>query len=134
MGVMNISQITNINSESYFIDTNIWINCFFYPVKQPIEKTINKSREYLNFFEKTLNNGGKIFTSSLCYCELFSAIEKFYWKMFKAELNLGECNLKSYRKHPSYSRSNIIDDVEFVWDELSFLYKNYSIYIWWNYK
>lgn len=59
MGVMNISQITNINSESYFIDTNIWINCFFYPVKQPIEKTINKSREYLNFFEKTLNNGGK---------------------------------------------------------------------------
>ena len=87
MGVMCISQIAKINPESYFVDTNIWINCFFHPMKQPIRQTIDKSKKYLNFFEKITNDGGKIFTSSLCYSELFSAIEKFYWRNFKIGLS-----------------------------------------------
>lgn len=122
MGVMCISQIVKINPESFFVDTNIWINCFFHPMKQPIRQTIDKSKKYLNFFEKIAKDGGKIFTSSLCYSELFSAIEKFYWRNFKIDSNLNECTLKSYRKHTSYSRARdeIMDDVDIAWKELSY--------------
>lgn len=121
MGVMCISQIAKINPESYFVDTNIWINCFFHPMKQPIRQTIDKSKKYLNFFEKITKDGGKIFTSSLCYSELFSAIEKFYLNKFKMDFNLDKCNLKSYRRHEIYSqdRGEIMSDVDLVWTELS---------------
>lgn len=119
MGVININQINRYNDKAvFFVDTNVWINCFFDSSKSFNEKSQRKSRAYLEFFEKIKNNGGEIVTSSICYSETFSVIEKQYLGSFEKKNGLHDVKLKDYRKHSSYSRELIINDNNLLWSDV----------------
>lgn len=118
MGVMNINNInSSLKGERFFVDTNIWILLTYIASKsfELSESIKSKISAYSAFIQKVKEEGGQIYTSSLCLSEIGHVIER---KSFENYPNPNKTiKLKQYRNIQT-ERDIIVKDIDEVWDEI----------------
>lgn len=123
MGVMTIEQIgKSLLDEKYFVDTNVWVYQAYFANKvigaelQEVEK--QKLSDYSAFLQKVKQDGGKLYTSSLCLSELGHFIEKQAYQHYKK--TNPSILLKDFRAIQT-QRKIILQDIEQAWEDIKSL-------------
>lgn len=102
-------------SGKYFVDTNVWVYYAYMAHKayNLDETKKNKLDSYTSFIEKIVEDGGELFTSSLCLSELANAIEREALRQYN-EIHGSVLNQKQFRGIGK-ERAKIISDIEMAW-------------------
>ncbi|MDP9500355.1 type II toxin-antitoxin system VapC family toxin [Bisgaard Taxon 45] len=99
----------------YFVDTNVWVYYAYMANKSYNLSKDNqdKLKGYSRFIEKVQEDGGSLFTSSLCLSELANAIERKALEQYNYNHNTS-LNIKQFRTI-SQERQQIVDDIHTAW-------------------
>lgn len=118
MLINNISRNTPC-SEKYFVDTNVWVYYAYMSNKSYnlSEDKKNKINNYSRFIEKVVEDGGSLFTSSLCLSELANVIERKALEQYN-DNHKTSLNIKLFRKIEQ-ERKQILDDINTAWRSIT---------------
>jgi len=93
--IIHISSFNPNKDDKFFFDTNIWMHLFC-SVGKYFESDVNA---YSSFFQKILEVGAKIYTTSMVISEFFNAYCKVEYHLAKGERSTVEFDYKKdFRK------------------------------------
>lgn len=115
----DITQVSPVEGESFFVDTNVWYWMTYVASKSFIPKGPKpyQIENYPDFVEQAKNNKAVLYYSPLTLVELTGLIEHAEFEIFKAYKNEPGFSFKRFRNDEK-QRKVVIEELQSAWEQV----------------